>query len=374
MDLNLITIIVVILVLAVVYKKRYCKEYPKIRYKRTPRNDNLVNSITFLQKPYEYILWGSSYTLQTCFATAGRLFWNTKYRREILDTPDGGVIALDYVDEGIKDDSIPVVLLIPGICSTSKANYIKCFATQCKNAGYRPVVFIPRGCDIIKTPKIFTLGDTTDLRQVVHHLHEIYPKAPIMSVAFSLGANVLVKYLGEVNINNEPIILQGGISLAQGYDAVTGIEHLHKSPFWEKGLVFRLTSLIKRHSHVFDHLVDVAYVTAVRTVEEFDRHFTCKLHGFDDPRSYYQQHSCVSYIKDVSVPLFLVNAMDDPLVLRDNIPFDAPTQNENVYLITTDHGGHLGWCEGYIYPNLVHWHDKLGVHLLNAILANKNSK
>jgi len=368
MDIVYFILFVVIIIL--VFKKLYCKEIPCVIYKHTPRNENFIGSIKFLQQPYEYILWGTSFHMQTMFSTAIRLFWPVEYIRELLDTPDGGVIALDYLEIPQKNDSVPIILIVPGICSTSKANYVKCFSTLCKRNGYKPVVFIPRGCDIIKTPKIFTLGDTTDLRQVIHYLHDTYPCAPIIAVGFSLGANVLVKYIGEVTRNNEEKILKGGISLSQGYDAESGIDYIRTVPFYEQGLAFRLTSLVKKHSKLFENMVDIPLVTSVKSVEEFDRHFTCKLHGYENPKAYYRKHSCASYVKEASVTLFLVNAMDDPLVKKDNIPFNAPLENENLYLITTKYGGHLGWCEGFIYPNLIHWHDKLALALVSAIIQH----
>ena len=39
-------------------------------------------------------------------------------------------------------------------------------------------------------------------------------------------------------------------------------------------------------------------------------------------------------------------ALDDPVVGTAGIPFEAARQNPNVLLVATQHGGHLGWCEG----------------------------
>jgi predicted alpha/beta-fold hydrolase len=47
----------------------------------------------------------------------------------------------------------------------------------------------------------------------------------------------------------------------------------------------------------------------------------------------------------IKVPSFFLNALDDPIVGRRAIAFDAFKKNENVILVTSRHGGHLGYHE-----------------------------
>ena len=44
-------------------------------------------------------------------------------------------------------------------------------------------------------------------------------------------------------------------------------------------------------------------------------------------------------MKFVKSPWFMINAKDDPLVIRDMLPLDLPEENENVVMITTERGG-----------------------------------
>lgn len=62
-------------------------------------------------------------------------------------------------------------------------------------------------------------GHTTDYGTMVEHLEEKYPSTYIVAVGFSLGGNIVTKYMGE----NEKTLSQnviGGISICQGYNAV----------------------------------------------------------------------------------------------------------------------------------------------------------
>ncbi|ETO18926.1 hypothetical protein RFI_18314, partial [Reticulomyxa filosa] len=56
-----------------------------------------------------------------------------------------------------------------------------------------------RGCgpSKLENPLAYSSGFTDDLRQVVAHIREKYPKRPLFGVGYSLGSNYLGKYLGE---------------------------------------------------------------------------------------------------------------------------------------------------------------------------------
>lgn len=54
---------------------------------------------------------------------------------------------------------------------------------------------------------------------MVDDLEMKYPKTSIVAVGFSLGGNIVTKYLGENN-DKLPKNVIGGISICQGYNAV----------------------------------------------------------------------------------------------------------------------------------------------------------
>ncbi len=84
--------------------------------------------------------------------------------------------------------------------------------------GYRAVVINFRGCKPqfvllgsqffltvwplgagvpITSPLLYSAGHTDDTRQALRYIAYLYPDAPILGIGFSLGANVLTRYLGE---------------------------------------------------------------------------------------------------------------------------------------------------------------------------------
>lgn len=64
-----------------------------------------------------------------------------------------------------------------------------------------------------------TIGHTGDYAAMVLNLEKTNPKTKIVSVGFSLGGNIVTKYMGEKN-GELPNNVIGGISICQGYNAV----------------------------------------------------------------------------------------------------------------------------------------------------------
>ncbi|KAG9409348.1 hypothetical protein AC1031_019600 [Aphanomyces cochlioides] len=98
----------------------------------------------------------------------------------------------------------PLQLLLHGLTGGSRAIYIRMHADRLLKAGYRVVVMNARGCNKtpVRTPKLFSLGCTNDLRESVVHIRQrIGARVLLIGVGFSLGANLLVKYLGEEGKN-----------------------------------------------------------------------------------------------------------------------------------------------------------------------------
>ena len=60
------------------------------------------------------------------------------------------------------------------------------------------------------------LGGTDELAAIVEKVKEQYPETKLIGVGFSMGANMLLKYLGEKPTNQQNFI--GAFSGCQGYD------------------------------------------------------------------------------------------------------------------------------------------------------------
>ncbi|KAF6990327.1 hypothetical protein CFC21_007530 [Triticum aestivum] len=306
--------------------------------------------------------WLASPHLQTLFLGIWGRPPSVTYRRQLYTVRDGGTIALDWLlasdweaadgsscDGTISsDDSTPIVVVVPGLTSDSTAAYVKHLVFSMASNGWNVVVGNHRGLGGISITSdcFYNGGWTEDIREVVNYLHQKYPEAPLFTVGTSLGANILVKYLGE---EGESIPIAGAASICSPWDLLVTSRFISRKLVqrcYDKALAIGLKGYAKLHQPVLARLANWEAITSSRSTREFDHHATCVVAKYETVDTFYRKCSCANYIGNVSVPLLCISALDDPLCTREAIPWDECRANKNIVLATTPNGGHLGFFQG----------------------------
>lgn len=93
-----------------------------------------------------------------------------------------------------------------------------------------------------------------DVKVAFEHIRNTYPRAPILSIAFSAGAHVLLSYLAEFR-NNAPLV--GAVVISPALDLVKMIQHLRRTnnTTYRMAMSFCVQSCVRRHV-VHDNVVD----------------------------------------------------------------------------------------------------------------------
>ncbi|KAK3135484.1 hypothetical protein QOZ80_5BG0419530 [Eleusine coracana subsp. coracana] len=306
--------------------------------------------------------WLASPHLQTLFLSISGRPPSFTYRRQLYTVRDGGTIALDWLlaseleaeddgscDETIsKDNSTPLLLVIPGLTSDSSAAYVKHLVFSMASKGWNVVVSNHRGLGGISITSdcFYNAGWTEDLREVVNLLHQRYPKAPLFTIGTSIGANILVKYLGE---EGESTPIAGAASICSPWDLLITNRFISRKLVqrcYDRALAIGLKGYAKLHQPVLARLANWEAVTSSCSIREFDRHATCVVAKYETVDTFYRRCSSANYIGNVSVPLLCISALDDPLCTREAIPWDECRANKNIVLASTPNGGHLAFFEG----------------------------
>ena len=84
-------------------------------------------------------------------------------------------------------------------------------------------------------------------------------------------------------------------------------------------------------------------LTKVKSLIDFDDHYTAPLHGYKDAEDYYEQCSSLHFLKGIRIPTLIVNALNDSFLSKDCYPFDQLKNHPNIYLETPKRGGHCGF-------------------------------
>ena len=196
---------------------------------------------------------------------------------------------------------------------------------------------------------------------------ERYSQAPLFAIGWSLGANILVNYLGEQGAAAEgaaaAVLPAGGTHLSGAASMCNPIELTACDAALEHGMgrVYSrsmgsgLRRVYEPHAPLFvgHPTLDAAGASSCVTVRDFDEAITRRAFGFPSVDAYYQASGSASKVPTVKVPLLCVAAADDPIAVDDAVPRAAIAANPHAALVVTPSGGHLGWittCSGAFGP------------------------
>ncbi|KAI5073813.1 hypothetical protein GOP47_0011826 [Adiantum capillus-veneris] len=337
-----------------------------------------------LHDRYSPTPWLCSSHLQTAFLHFFGRPPQFEYHRKLCRTSDGGTIALDWLfpkkgSESVKGVSSSehdstretrIVVVIPGLTSDSADAYVKHLAHSLAVSGWRVVVANHRGLGgvPITSNQFYNAGWTEDLRRIINHVHQAYPQAPIFAVGTSIGANILVKYLGE---EGDSTPLGGAAAICCPWDLLVCDRFICREwiqRFYDKILAFGLRSYAAVHQVVLSQIADWDMISKSRSVRDFDSHCTCVVGQYETVDAYYRKNSSAAYLHSVSVPLFCLSALDDPVCTKEAIPWDECRVNANVVLGITKHGGHLAFFEGLTADSI--WWVRATTEFLGNLFAS----
>ncbi|KAF9188504.1 hypothetical protein BGZ51_000541 [Haplosporangium sp. Z 767] len=301
-------------------------------------------------------LWMTSGHLQTAYAAYVN-FENTyhiSYQRELLSTPDGGTVSIDWAPSMAEKpiDDTPTLVLLHGLTGGSFESYIRALVdTMTKDHGYRCVVFNARACanTELTSAQLYCGSWTEDLRMVVKHIRKTLPEAKLMSIGFSLGSNILMNYMGEEGDQCE---FMGAVSVGNPFDLMGACLSLERrflgKNVYSPAMGGNLKRIFMRHSKWFENsdVVDVEEVKRGTSMRDFDDRVTRKVFKYRTVHEYYRMASCCQRILDIKRPFLCLNALDDPISVSELLPRDEISENPFGLLATTARGGHLGWFQG----------------------------
>ena len=134
-------------------------------------------------------------TMATSLFSRGR---QPKVRHEKLELPDGDFLDLAWADQGLSTDA-PLVIILHGLGGNMHSSYVTGQMVAYQQRGWRTLVMHFRGANgqSNRYLRAYHSGDTADLDYVLRVLAAREPQSCKWVVGFSLGGNVLLKWLGE---------------------------------------------------------------------------------------------------------------------------------------------------------------------------------
>ncbi|XP_037093014.1 abhydrolase domain-containing protein 2-like [Pollicipes pollicipes] len=184
----------------------------------------------------------------------------------------------------VRDFTIAVC---PGIGNSSETVYIWSFVHYACLNGYRCIVLNHLGAlrsVKVTSPRIFCYGRTEELDVMLKGHMARHPLTRLVLVGFSMGGNIVTKYMGQPAGRRTPSII-GAVSICQGYDAQRCVNALlwwrEFRRFYLHMMTENMKAIIMRHRAVLftddvkaRYQLDERKIFMAATMTEFDEAYT----------------------------------------------------------------------------------------------------
>ncbi len=331
----------------------------------TPGAGDVAAPQPFRPRPFRPSSWLPGPHAHTLAGKLLRPYATPELIRVRLDTPDGDFLDLDLGPD--PAEGAPLGLVLHGLEGSSRRRYALMAYEALLERGVRPVGMNFRGCsgEPNRAPRFYHSGETGDLRFVLDRLRERFPDRSVGVLGFSLGGNVLLKFLGE-EADREPPRVRAAVAISVPFDLAAGSRGLEEGlmgRFYTYYFVRMLRQKVRARADVFRKRIDVDAGLAAPTLWAFDDAVTAPLHGFEDAADYYRRSSSARFLDRVRVPTLLLQSRDDPFLPRKALPEEEIAANPRLVPAITERGGHVGFVEGAPWDPRF-WADEEGARFL----------
>ena len=305
-----------------------------------------------------------------------RTLWGKLLRRrphvattvERWQTPDDDVLAVHRL-RGAPGS--PLLVLLHGLEGSPDSHYARGVLARAQERRWSAAALVFRTCggEMNHTRRFYHSGETTDLDFVIRRLTSEMPNVPIVLAGFSLGGNVLLKWLGEQG-TEVPSAVRAAAAVSVPYDLARGSRYINRgfSRVYERHFLRSLVRKAGEKRQRFPDIAPAAHLPALRTMWDFDDAVTAPVHGFRDASDYYERSSSLHWLDRIRTPTLLVSAADDPFLPREVLDEvrAAARSNPALHCEFPEQGGHVGFIAGNLPWRPLYWAEWRVIEFLSS--------
>lgn len=272
--------------------------------------------------------------------------------RERWETSDDDFLDLDFLlpnDGKAEAAHTPTVLCLHGLEGSSQSKYILGMLRSAWQIGWRGVALNFRSCsgEINRQPRFYHSGETTDLDGVIRQLRRRWPEAPLFVIGFSLGGNVLLKWLGEHGTAAGELI-QAAAAISVPFDLGVAAHRIDSGlgRLYGQNFLPTLKEKMLEKAAVYPALIDAETVRRMTSYIQFEDEAFAPLHHFKNAEDYWRRSSAKYFLDRIRLPTLIIHAADDPFLPWEELPFNAFRTSQWLSTEIAAHGGHVGFVQG----------------------------
>ena len=281
----------------------------------------------------------------------GRFFRRTpplETRIERWETDDQDFIDLVRLD---APAGRPHLVMLHGLEGTAQSHYARGLFLEAARRGWAADLLLFRGCgaEPNRARRFYHSGETSDVAVVARRLLSADRLAPFFFAGVSLGGNVLLKWLGEIESTVDQRI-RAAAAVSVPFDLARACRYIDRgfSRVYQRHFLQSLRRKALAKLERFPDLASRERIEAARTLYAFDDAVTAPVHGFRNAEDYYSRSSSIRFLEGIRVPTLLLSAYDDPFLpgeVLDDVARIA-ARNPRIEIEFPTKGGHVGFIGG----------------------------
>lgn len=249
----------------------------------------------------------------------------------------------------------PLVILIHGLTGCEESRYMLASARHLLERGHAVLRLNLRGAGPSRPlcRQQYHAGRSDDLRDVLGHLDGRMVAGGIVIVGYSLGANMLLKYLGEQG-RRAPLL--GAVSVSAPID-LKATQLRFMEPRNRRYHDYMLARMKEEIAAAASSIGDAerSALGAIATIYDFDDRLVAPRGGFAGADDYYARCSAMNFLTGIRVPTLIIHAGNDPWIPADAYRRFDWSSNPRLIPLLPRGGGHVGF---HGLGSSVAWHDR----------------
>ncbi|MEM1215055.1 MAG: alpha/beta fold hydrolase [Bacteroidota bacterium] len=258
-----------------------------------------------------------------------------------ITTPDNDFLDVDLAQRGNRR----LVITLHGLEGSSERPYIMGMLRYFYEQQWDVAGMNFRSCSgaINRRLRTYNMGESSDLGKVVQHFVTHFDYDTIVLIGFSLGGNVVLKYLGESG-RYLPETVRASIAISVPCHLLTASQAISAPRNWMYVRRFLGTLNVKMQQKANAYPQYLALPEQLpKNFTEFDGQFTGPIHGYEHEIDYYSSCASTDFMANIHCPTLLLNAQDDTFLSPACFPRELAEQHAYLYLEMPRHGGHCGF-------------------------------
>ena len=249
----------------------------------------------------------------------------------------------------------PLAVLVHGLTGTEDSFYLLNTAAHLLTLGFPVLRLNLRGAGPSRPLCRFQYhaGRSEDFAAALAALPAALTTSGVVAIGYSLGANMLLKYLGE---HGGAAMVKAAVAVSSPLDLADASRRLMRmrNALYQNYLLRQM----KREAVAPGAELSAgerAVIAGASSIWAFDHGFSAPRNGFPGAEDYYERNAARRFLDAIAVPTLVIHALDDPWIPPTAYITHDWRRNPRLVPLLSRQGGHVGFLGR---GHRIAWHDR----------------